>query len=330
MTRPGGEETRSRRFLITWLILLGLLLAAFAGTVAILNSTLYSASGFVGSYLDALARHDVAEALSTPGVTPEATGSKELLAPDAISRLERIRLVEDTENKDGSHLVVYRYQAGGTSGTSAFLVKRDGVRFGVFSRWAFQNSPVGVLQVTPLHAAAFTANGVPLEAKKPGDSVAYQVLTPASVTLSHESAYFAAAPKAVLVTHRGTVKADLDIQANKAFVSELQKQLDSQLRQCATQKVLLPTGCPFGQSMENRIVGDPDWSIARYPKLTVVPGVKAGQWSVPATDGAAHLKVKVRSLFDGTVSDFDRDVPFTVRYSITFSDAGIPTITALD
>jgi hypothetical protein len=329
MTRPAGEETSARRFLITWLILLGLLLAAFAGTVAILNSTVYSASGFVGSYLNALARHDVGEALSTPGVTPAATGSKELLAATTLATLTDIRLVKDTENADGSHLVVYRYQAGGQSGTSAFLVKRDGVRFGVFSRWTFQNSPVGVLTVTPLHAAAFTANGVPLKAKKPGDSVSYQVLTPASITLSHESAYFAAAPKAVLVTHRGTVHADVDIQANKAFVSELQKQLDAQLKQCTTQKVLLPTGCPFGQSMENRIVGEPDWSIARYPKLTIVPSEKAGQWNVPATPGAAHLKVKVRSLFDGTVSDFDRDVPFTVRYSITFSDAGEPTITAV-
>ena len=81
MTRPGGEETSARRFRITWLILLALLLAAFAGTVTVLNSTLYSASGFVASYLDALARHDVAEALSTPGVTPAATGSKELLPP---------------------------------------------------------------------------------------------------------------------------------------------------------------------------------------------------------------------------------------------------------
>ena len=329
MTRPGGEETSARRFRITWLILLALLLAAFAGTVTVLNSTLYSASGFVASYLDALARHDVAEALSTPGVTPAATGAKELLAPAALTKLEDIRLVDDTANEDGSHLVVYGYRVGGKSGTSAFLVRRDGVRFGVFSRWTFQNSPVGVLRVTPQHAAAFTANGVPLTAKTPGVSVAYQVLTPASITLSHESAYFAAAPKAVLVTQRGTVQADLDIQANKAFVSELQKQLDAQLKQCATQKVLLPTGCPFGQSMENRIVGDPDWSIARYPKLRIVPGDTAGQWSVPATPGAAHLKVKVRSLFDGTVSIFDKDVQFMVRYSIAFSDAGIPTITAL-
>jgi hypothetical protein len=68
--------------------------------------------------------------------------------------------------------------------------------------------------------------------------------------------------------------------------------------------------------------------MASYPKLAIVPGPAIGQWQVPPTPGAAHLKVKVRSLFDGSLSTFDEDVPFTISYLITFSDSGVPTITA--
>ena len=48
-----------RRELITWSVVLGVILAGFGATVLALNSTLYSASGFVRTYLDALARHDL-------------------------------------------------------------------------------------------------------------------------------------------------------------------------------------------------------------------------------------------------------------------------------
>lgn len=324
----GKERISSRRFLIVAAVLFLLLIAAFAGTVTLLNSTVYSASGFVRAYLDDLARHDVAAALATPGVGRDAGAAGELLTPAALGDLDDVRLVSDTAHPDGLHRLVYSYRFGGTRGTSAFSVVRAGVHMGFFSAWRFRDSPLGTLRVTPLHAAEFTANGIPLEADQPGGTVSFRVLTPAAVVLAHHSTYFAAAPKAVLLAQAGTVDAQLDIRANKDFVAELQKQLDAQLKDCTTQKVLLPTGCPFGQRMANRIEGDPVWSMARYPKLTVLPGGKPGEWQVPQTAGAAHLKVKVRSLFDGTLSTFDEDVPFTVSYTITFSKAGTPTITA--
>ncbi|MEO7006159.1 MAG: hypothetical protein ABI275_09155 [Terrimesophilobacter sp.] len=330
MTRVAGEETTDsrRRFLVTWLLLVGLTIAAFAGTVAILNSTLYSASGFVSSYLNTLARHDVSAALATPGVTRPESGVDDLLVPAALGPLDDIKLERDTVSSDGVHLLAYSYTFTGKRELSQFAVTPAGVHLGFFSSWRFRDSPMGVLTVTPQHAASFTANGIVLSAPKPGAPIAYRVLAPASIVLGHSSAYLAAKPTRVVVTQPGSVAADVDIQANDAFVKELQTQLDTQLKQCTTQKVLLPTGCPFGQPMDNRIEGEPVWSMASYPKLAIVPGPAPGQWQVPQTAGAAHLKVQVRSLFDGTLSTFDKDVPFTISYSITFSDGGVPTITA--
>ena len=48
------ENRTVRRVLVPFVVGFALLIAAFLGTVAILDATLYSAHGFVASYLDAL------------------------------------------------------------------------------------------------------------------------------------------------------------------------------------------------------------------------------------------------------------------------------------
>ena len=53
----------TRSVLTRRIAILSILILCFAGTVAALNVTLYSATGFVASYLNALARHDVEGAL---------------------------------------------------------------------------------------------------------------------------------------------------------------------------------------------------------------------------------------------------------------------------
>ena len=59
-----------RRELITWSLVGALVLGAFGFTVLVLNNSVYSASGYVKSYLDALARQDAAGALEIIGEQP--------------------------------------------------------------------------------------------------------------------------------------------------------------------------------------------------------------------------------------------------------------------
>ena len=47
---------------------------------------------------------------------------------------------------------------------------------------------------------------------------------------------------------------------------------------------------------------------------------------MPTASGTAHLVVDVQSLFDGSVSTFDEDVPFEVDYLITFTGPSTITI----
>ncbi|MHC5798067.1 hypothetical protein ACVXZ4_18110 [Lacisediminihabitans sp. FW035] len=317
------------RILARWLVLAGALLIAFLGTVTTLNLTLYSASGFVASYLDAVARHDVDGARRMPGVTTSTNGTDELLAPTALAPLTDIHLLRDTDDGGGRHTVLYGYTIGGSTGTSSFEVEHTGPRLGVFSSWEFVDSPQGLLSVTVQNGDGVVANGVHLPRVADGRAHSYRVLTPSRVVLTHTSTYLASAPVTARVDEPASVtEATVDIQANRAFVREVQKELDRFLAACTTQKVLLPTGCPMGTQITDRLQDAPAWSIVSYPIVTIVPGAKPGRWQIPETGGLAHLKVKVKSIFDGSLSTFDDDVPFTVRYLITFAGDGSPVITA--
>jgi hypothetical protein len=309
-----------RRRLRAWLVALGVVVLAFAGTVFALNLTLYSASGFVSSYLDALARHDLAGALATPGVTVPTSGSRALLRADAMGDLTDIHLVSDTVSSDGSHRVVYSYRAGAAKGSSAFTVERDGTNLGLFSAWRFAVSPAAVLSVTPQHADSFTANGFAVTPKAGQDVESrYDVLAPSAFALSHKSKWLTAATKTTLVSRPGKVTdALVDVQANNAFLKEAQKEIDAYLSDCVKQKVLQPTGCPMGQEITDRIQNAPTWSMVSDPVIQLVPGNQPASWLIPATTGTAHLVVSVKSIYDGSISTFDKDVPFTAAFVVTF------------
>ena len=319
-----------RRELITWSVVLGVILAGFGTTVFVLNSSLYSASGFVRTYLDALARHDLVAALELSG-TRAVTGdaSQALLSREAMGELTDIEVVSDDEDAAGIHYIVVDYVAGGIPGSTEFEVRRDGTLFGLFNGWAFVQSPLATVQITVRHERVFTANGMDLIGEQ-DVAEPYLVLTPTAIELSHDSEFYHADPVEVLVDKPGgTVDGVVDLQPTDAFVAEVQQQIDDYLAECTTQRVLLPTGCPLGETIINRIVSEPVWTMTSYPVVTLVPDGRVATWRVPLTNATAHLVVEVQSLFDGSISSFDQDVPFTVQYEVIVQQNGDPLITAV-
>jgi len=308
-----------RREFIIWSIVAAVIVAVFGGTVLVLNATLYSANGFVRSYLDSLVRHDVDGALELAGTLAAGDASDELLVADAIGELSEIRLISDTTDAQGIHRVVYAFSSEGTTGQSTFSVRPQGTLLGLFPTWRFESSPLGVLQVVPQHGTGFTVNGVRVEAAEQDQPAPYLVFAPGTYELAAKSLYLEASPVKVTASQPGAaVIGAVNLQPTKSFISQVQKELKGYLDDCATQTVLLPTGCPFGEEIANRIVSTPSWSIAQYPRVTLQPGTAPGSWLMPSTDATAHLTVDVRSLFDGTVSTFDEDVPFSSSYVVTF------------
>jgi len=327
MVIGGGVERRPdpiRRWAIRWCVVVTLLVLAFAGTVVALNATLYSADGFVRSYLSALARHDIDAALQTPGVTLAGSASSELLTADALGELTEIEHVESTTGADGTRIVEFSFALDGTPGSTSFVVEPASARFWFFDSWAFGASPTGILEVVPQNDSEFDANGLTLEATNGAAAAsAYHVLTPGVFALGHDSELLTADAERLIVLEPGsTTQATVSERANEEFIDLVQGELDALLDDCATQSVLQPTGCPFGESIANRVEGAPEWTIASYPVVTILPGDTPGTWRVPETPGTAHLVVGVQSLFDGTRSTFDEDVPFTIGYLITFPGDG--------
>ena len=308
-----------RRELLTWSIIAAVVVAGFGATVLVLNSTLYSAGGFVRSYLDSLARHDVEGALELAGTVVSGDASTELLVAGALGDLTDLRLVSDTADAQGTHRVVYAFTADGVEGESTFSVRPQGTLLGLFPTWRFETSPLGVLQVSPLHGTQFTVNGLEVTAERQDSPSPYLVFAPGSYALAADSLYLAAKPVTVTSSQPGAaVIGSVDLQPTAAFIDQVQKEIVDYLDDCATQTVLQPTGCPFGEEISNRIVGTPAWSMATYPEVRLQPGPQPGSWLMPPSDAAAHLVVDVRSLFDGTMTTFDEDVPFSASYLVTF------------
>src|SRR3954468_16317209 len=109
-----------RRVTIYWVVAFVVLLAAFAITVVSLNSSLYSAGGFVSSYLDALKRHDSSTARQLPGVLATGDTSTTLLEDAALGSLGSIRQRGDITGPDGVHTVSFSYRIGTETGQSDF------------------------------------------------------------------------------------------------------------------------------------------------------------------------------------------------------------------
>lgn len=315
------ERGPVRRAILAALAGLLLIVGGFAATVAILNATLYSAAGHARSYLDALARKDATGALEFTGVILLPNASNQLVSRDGMPGLDDIELVSDTMLDDTTHRVVFSWSSQGETGTTTFDVERVGTRLGLFPTWQFVQSPLGWLDLTILHDDRFSVNGWELSTPAQNAPSAYLAFTPGTYTLSHDTRYLAAEPVTIvaeeLTTPEDAYAATLDIQPTPAFLQAVQEVVDASLDECATQEVLMPTGCPFGQSMANRVASTPEWSIVVYPEVAVTPGLRASEWQMPTTTGMAHLRVDVRSLFDGTVSLFDENVPFRAGYLVT-------------
>lgn len=312
-SRGTGERARSTA---SWWLLLALILGAFALAVTVLNSTIYSAGGFVTSYLGALERHDVRAALETPGVRLINSAREELLTPEALGDLADVRVVSVTDVGDLRSVRV-EYTLDGVAAESTFIVEHTGLRLGFFNGWAFNESPMSGIQVLPLHDPRFRVNGVELTVGKGGSGV-WQVLVPGRYVVGHESTYLEADPVPLRITRAGSLTpATVEARANDHFVTEVQREVDAfLLEECATQQVLFPTGCPFGKALSNRVISPPVWTIPSLPRVAIVPGDSPGTWVVDEAPGVAHLAVEVQSLFDGTISTLDEDVPFSLTWSV--------------
>lgn len=299
----------------------GLLVIAFVVTVVVLNQTVYTASGFVRGYLDALARHDVRAALSLAGPLPSSSAVDDLLVAEVLGDIESYTLTE-TAGAGDTRIVAVDYRADGREGRTSFRVEPTGSVLAMFPTWSFTSSPLAQLELTVEHARDFTANGVRFVAPVQDVASTYFAFTPGVITFAHKSEFLGAAPQTVVLGSPRTPRSvSIDAQANSEFLRIVDAQVREYLDACVAQERLFPIGCPFGQVINDRLDSAPVWSIVAYPTITVEPTPVPGEWHVPTTATTVRLQVEVRSIADGEVAPFDTQMDFSMSFTATFVGA---------
>jgi hypothetical protein len=324
---PGTDKSR---LLITWAIVCVLLLGAVFAAIGALNRDVYGPGSFVRTYLSELASGDAAAALALPGVKLSAaqlaaadlpeSSSDALLRSATLGELTEITEVADDEVDNGAHEVTFSYEADGVYGESTFIVAPNGTRFPLIPTWKFEVSPIAVMNLSVEHTTAFSVNGfdvdtravAPAEQKPAFDNIVnLQVFTPGRYTVETSTELLQSPEEKVLIDVPATVhEASVAAEPTDSFIDGVQEAVNTQLDDCATQVVLQPTGCPFGIVIDDRVEGDPAWSMEDYPEIALEPG--SDSWLITPTTGSVNIEVDVRSLFDGSVTHYNDDVDFSM------------------
>lgn len=323
-----------------WFGIAALLVVGLLSALGGLNQSLYGAGSFVLRYLEAVADDDIVAASTVPGVALDAEQLDKLGLPADISTAmmradtitaapEDIQIVSDIANDNGSHTVTASYRIDTDILSSTFEVRPMEPLYGVLHRWQFAVSPLGVLEVTAENNPLFTVGSLTLDtrANASDDEIGnftqttpYLVIAPAVYELDYTSTLLVA--PTVTAVAEPTSPTDVTIAAipTDEFVARVQTKVDEYLDACAAQPVLQPADCPFGFEIYDRIIGDPVWSIAVYPTVTLVAGDDA--FEMPPTEGVAHLTVEVQSLFDGSFSTQEEDVVYRVSLTASIKPDG--------
>lgn len=352
MVEPAASVRGRRRALtgdLTILAVVGVLLvgAVAAGGAAVYQQ-FYSPTAFVTRYLEMLAEGRASDALAVPGVSVDAavldaaglptTSSDALLRSAALGGLSDARVLSEAPRGDDT-VVTVAYESGGHAGTTSYLVERAGW-IGVVPAWRFAQSPLSIVDLTVRGSMGFSVNGFEVDKRQvsvdpagadPLAAIPLLVFTPGVYVIAVDTSISTARGVAVVSdVPLANVPVDVQAAATERFVSVVQQRVDEFLTGCATQRVLQPTGCPFGYAVVNRIDDLPTWTITAEPTVSVAPD--GANWRIPSARGVAHIQVDVRSLFDGSVRLVDEDVSFFVTGTIVVQADGSASIavTGLD
>lgn len=319
-----------------------LLVAALVAGGITVQREFYSATAFVERYVGLLADGRAADALALPGVAITSaqltaagmpdTASDALLRGAALGSLSDVHGVDEQVVGDITRVTV-AYTAGGHPATSTFDVQQTGW-IGVAPAWRFARSPLALIELSVSGSLEFSVNGFSVDKRQiwPGGSASdataplpLLVFSPGMYSIAVDTAISRSAGVAVLSdAPLRTVPVQVQAQATPEFVDVIQREVEEFLTACARQTVLQPTGCPFGYPVQDRIVAPPTWSIAQQPTVEVQPD--GAGWRIPTTEAVAHIGVKIRSLFDGSVRDVSEDVPFAMSGTVDMLPDGTASI----
>ncbi|MGI6879465.1 hypothetical protein [Microbacterium sp. gxy059] len=334
-TTPPARRRRPVLDAVVMCALFALLLGALGAAFASLHREFWSASAFVERYVETIAAGDASGTLAIPGVAAESPDLEQIGRPLASEALLRSAVLthdiadvhatseipkRGAEGADAVEVTV-AYTIDGRPDESSYLVEQDG-RSGLVPSWRFETSPLGVVDLVVRGSWQLTVNGFEIDKRQVSpDGVEADPLAPLSLLVFSPGVYDVAVDTAATVAAATPVRAtgsleidelDLQTQPSEELTELVQTKVDEFLDECATQQVLQPAGCPFGETIEWGFA-QPDvaWSIDDYPRTSLAPD--GDDWRVAPARGTAHLAVTVQDLFTGQLLPHEAAVPFTLE-----------------
>lgn len=320
-----------------------LLIAALAAGAVSVYQAFYSPTAFVERYLGLLATGRAADALAVPGVAVDSSelaaaglpesASDALLRSAVLRSLTGVHTVSEAE-QDGIVRVTVQYTAGTYPGSTVFEVESAGW-VGAAPVWRFARSPLSVIELDVTGSMSFSVNGFEVDKRQvstqgtdadPGALLPMLVFSPGVYAVEIDTSLATSDAIPVLAdAPLASVSVAVQAQPTENFVEVVQDRVDTFVSDCADQRVLQPSGCPFGFVVQNRIEEPPVWSIVSTPTISLEPD--GDSWRIPPAEGTAHIVVRIRSLFDGSVRQVEEDVPFALAGQIAVQPDGSVSIT---
>lgn len=277
-------------------------------TVLALNVTVYSATSFVTSYLRALETSDYGLAASHAGLTRAPQ-----ILPVASESLTNPRIVTTSSLPTGELVIEAEYELGDATESTVFVVVHDESVLWFFDSWRFSRQPVASLQFAVIGDDRVTVNGTQLDVGDLGVPPRTTVLVPGRYTSALETQWIQAEPVVSTMTEVGAAEsARLVVSPTSVLMETTTNALEAYLDGCGAQGVLQPAECPFGISIDDRVVGVPQWTILDYPQVELALSSDRATWTMVASEGLAEVSVQVQSLFDGTITEFRETESFDV------------------
>jgi hypothetical protein len=280
------------------------LLAVFYGLVIGLNVTVFSAYATVERYLDAL--HDGRTSDAIEIVWPDGNeGALVALSNDPALR-PTLSAITQTETLDGITTVTADVLLLGDTVSVEFVLKR-GQSWSPLNSWEFVAAPTAVVTVEASPDGEGSLNGT-----RQSDS--RRVLMPSAVVVGSASPWFDVDNVPIPVSIRGV---EFIVPAIFEPTSRLFDEMDAVVREyldaCATKTRLAPPECPFGALTFERVAAGPTWSITSYPEISITPD--GNRWLVTG-EGTALLDVSLVDYATEKTSEYEEDIPFTIRGTI--------------
>lgn len=312
-----------------WATAIVLLLALAIGGAIVANRLLFSPQHLVVTLQQHLAAGEGAKALGLMDATvPKGDGVA--LDGDVLKATQH-NITDFTTDKavavDGEpdlRTVTAHYKAEGVDQESNYTLRHTGKTWFFFDTWAFEpvTLPTVKIKANTVNEVNVNEQSIPLKAGVTTLPVFYPAILDASFTTKN----FSADTRGVVVTGLGKdpVEIALKTEPTKEFVAAINSKVRSYLDDCATQQVLMPSGCPFAYNTTARVDSSSiQWSIDTYPTIEVT--YYNGSWVLSPLDVTASVDLVEQDLRTGSKAEKTvvEDFSFTAQLTTSTTEVSV-------